>query len=205
MKLSNGERPASTRKTGRPRRDDIDRAVLVATRELLAERPYGDVGLGLIAERAGTTRQALYRRWPSKAFVVLDAFFAEPGSDPEMDSASGADAKVGPAVDARTGLVQLLEPFAQQLSDPAARAVVGGILSDLATNEDLRVAVYERYLEPAHQQVAAIVAQAGWSVDPDRLAESLAGAVIYRACFLGLAVEPPVVAALVDTVVGPVR
>jgi hypothetical protein len=65
--------------------------------------------------------------------------------------------------------------------------------------------VYERYLEPAHQQVAAIVAQASWSVDPDRLAESLAGAVIYRACFLGLAVEPPVVAALVDTVVGPVR
>ncbi|WP_376707719.1 helix-turn-helix domain-containing protein [Nocardioides alcanivorans] len=56
--------------SGRPRDRRIDTAVLEAAAELLVERGYARVTLGAIAQRAGTTTPAIYRRWPSKAHLV---------------------------------------------------------------------------------------------------------------------------------------
>src|ERR1700684_4498508 len=63
--------------------------ILAVARELLAV--FGPAGLtySLLAERAGVTRQTLYRRWPARAALLVDMIltgnssgYPEPGSDP---------------------------------------------------------------------------------------------------------------------------
>ena len=81
---------------GRPRKQAIDDAVLRATRELVEERGYEAFGMREVAERAGTSLGALYRRWPGKHHLVVAALRAatrgidvEPTDDPEADLLEG--------------------------------------------------------------------------------------------------------------------
>ena len=60
---------------GRPRDPRIDSAVLRATVELLGETGYAGLLVYAIARRAGTSKPAIYRRWPSKAHLVHEAVF----------------------------------------------------------------------------------------------------------------------------------
>ena len=62
-----------TKSRGRPRREATEAAVLDAASALLEERGYGAMTVDEVAARAGVGKQTLYRRWPSKAAVVLDA------------------------------------------------------------------------------------------------------------------------------------
>src|SRR5215467_9626364 len=61
------------RHPGRPRDPSADRAILEATLTLLAEQGYAELVLLDVAKRAGVSTATLYRRWPSKAPLVLDA------------------------------------------------------------------------------------------------------------------------------------
>src|SRR4051795_11981162 len=60
---------------GRPRDPRIDDSVLRATVELLGASGYADLSVDAIAKRAGTSKPAIYRRWPSKAHLVHEAVF----------------------------------------------------------------------------------------------------------------------------------
>src|SRR3954452_17538937 len=58
---------------GRRRDATIDTRVLEVASRLLSERGFDALSLSQIAEEAGTTRQAVYRRWPTKQSLVADA------------------------------------------------------------------------------------------------------------------------------------
>lgn len=58
---------------GRPRDPQIDTAVLETTLAALDEHGYGNFRLEQVARRAGTTKPAIYRRWPSRQHLVLAA------------------------------------------------------------------------------------------------------------------------------------
>jgi AcrR family transcriptional regulator len=60
-------------RTGRPRNPHIDAAVLEATLSVLDDSGYGGLTLEEVARRAGTTKPAIYRRWPSRQHLVLAA------------------------------------------------------------------------------------------------------------------------------------
>ena len=60
---------------GRPRDPRIDAAILRATTDLLVEIGYSNLTMAAVADRAGTTKTALYRRWSSKAELVHEAAF----------------------------------------------------------------------------------------------------------------------------------
>lgn len=62
---------AARRGRGRPRDGDIDMAVGRVVWELLDEQGYEGLTFDAVAERAGCSRPALYRRWPSKRAMVL--------------------------------------------------------------------------------------------------------------------------------------
>jgi AcrR family transcriptional regulator len=59
--------------TGPKRNDETRRAILAATQRLLREDGYPALSIGAIARAAGVGRQTIYRWWPSKADVVLEA------------------------------------------------------------------------------------------------------------------------------------
>jgi AcrR family transcriptional regulator len=67
------ERVETARPTGRPRDARIDRAILDATLELMAERGIREFRTEDVAARAGVGKGAIYRRYPSKDTLVTAA------------------------------------------------------------------------------------------------------------------------------------
>lgn len=58
---------------GRPRDPAIEEAIIESTRKLLATKGYSSMTIGDIVADAGVTRPTLYRRWPNKYELVVDA------------------------------------------------------------------------------------------------------------------------------------
>ena len=58
---------------GRPRSEAVRQAILAAAMDELTENGYARLTVDAIAARAGAGKQTVYRWWPSKADVVLDA------------------------------------------------------------------------------------------------------------------------------------
>ena len=65
--------PDQSRRPGRPRSDRARQAVLAAAMELAAEEGPRNLHMEAIAKRAGVSKETLYRWWPSKTEVFLDA------------------------------------------------------------------------------------------------------------------------------------
>lgn len=119
---------------GRPRNPRIDGAVLRSTTELLGESGYAALSVDAIARRAGTSKPAIYRRWPSKAHLVHEAVF--PITDatelPETGSLEG---------DVR----EMVRRTAGVLTTPAARAALPGLVAEMATDPTLHTKLLERF------------------------------------------------------------
>ncbi|MGA9316022.1 MAG: TetR/AcrR family transcriptional regulator [Solirubrobacteraceae bacterium] len=79
----------SSRGPGRPRSEPVRQAVLAAAVHLIGEDGYGRLTMEGIAREAGVSKQTLYRWWPTKAAIVLEAL-------------NEGAAKIAPSVD--TGL-----------------------------------------------------------------------------------------------------
>jgi AcrR family transcriptional regulator len=116
---------------GRPRDTSIDEAVLRAAREQLAASGYDAMSVVAVAEAAGTTRQALYRRWPSKADLATAAIASLSTADERAESD-----------DAYADLVAELTAFRDGVARPNGIGMVGAMLQD-ATDPEL-VALYRR-------------------------------------------------------------
>ena len=131
--VSTSEAPPSPA-SGRPRDARIDGAVLQATAELLEEVGYLQLTIGAIAERAGTNKPAIYRRWPTKAHLVHEAVF--PAQSPDV---------LPPGNDLRTDIRALVTIGVDLLGAPAARAALPGLLAELNGNSTLRSDVLSRF------------------------------------------------------------
>src|SRR5258708_37683837 len=59
---------------GRPRDEEARNAILRASLSLVKEFGYRSLTIEKIARRAGTGKTTIYRWWPSKAAVVVEAF-----------------------------------------------------------------------------------------------------------------------------------
>ena len=64
--------PAARRQPGRPRTAD-DEAIASAVLQALVERGYDGMTVDHVARLAGVGRATLYRRWPTKTAMVIDA------------------------------------------------------------------------------------------------------------------------------------
>jgi AcrR family transcriptional regulator len=62
------------RRPGRRRSEGSRDAILQAATELVVEQGYAAVSIEKIAQRAGVGKQTIYRWWPSKGDVLLEAF-----------------------------------------------------------------------------------------------------------------------------------
>ncbi len=67
-------KPQRRRPPGRPRSAETRQAILDAAVALIGARAYRDVSIDAIASAAKVGKQSIYRWWPSKADLVLEAF-----------------------------------------------------------------------------------------------------------------------------------
>jgi AcrR family transcriptional regulator len=140
---------------GRPRDPEIDAAVLEAARRHLGAYGYEAMSVAAVAEEAGTTRQALYRRWPSKADLATAAI------------ASLAQTDARPATDdPYADLVAELTDYYRGITRPNGISMVGSMLQD-ATDPDLAALYRERLVSPRRRRLRRILQR---GVDAGRLA-----------------------------------
>ncbi|MFV8318386.1 TetR/AcrR family transcriptional regulator [Mycobacterium sp. 23] len=158
---------------GRPRDPRIDAAVLDATVELLAETGYPGLLVSAIARRAGTSKPAIYRRWPSKAHLVHEAVFP-----------IGAATDIPDTGSLRQDLREMVCRTMEVLSTPAARAALPGLIGEMATDPTLHAALLERFSGLIGGGLSDLLAKAAarGEVRPDvtapELAEALAGVTL---------------------------
>jgi AcrR family transcriptional regulator len=75
--------------TGRRRNEAVRRAILDAALRLLAESDGAPITIDAIARAAGVGKQTMYRWWPSKGAVLLDALHDRSRQDvPQPDTGS---------------------------------------------------------------------------------------------------------------------
>ncbi len=166
--------------SGRPRDPRIDAAVLSATVELLADTGYPGLLLTAIARKAGTSKPAIYRRWPSKAHLVHEAVFP-----------IGAATEIPDTGSLRGNLREMVCRTMAVLSTPAAKAALPGLIGEMAADPTLYAALLERFAGliggGLHDMLEKAAARG--EVRPDvtapELAEAVAGLIL-----LGLITRP---------------
>ncbi|MCD0447737.1 TetR/AcrR family transcriptional regulator [Actinocorallia sp. API 0066] len=162
---------------GRPRDPQIDDAVLAAALTVLDQGGYAALSLEEVARRAGTSRPAIYRRWPGRAPLALAAI------------ATRLDVPTPP--DTGCTLCDLDESLSVFLA--AYRTIRPDVLTALyaecATDPDLRARYLETVVEPSRHAVARTLDRARArgdlrpDTDPAHLLDLLASLVHYRAQF----------------------
>lgn len=67
------QRDGAVRGPGRPREERVTGAVLTAVVDLITEQGIGAVTMDAVASRAGVSKPAMYRRWPTKQDLIIAA------------------------------------------------------------------------------------------------------------------------------------
>jgi AcrR family transcriptional regulator len=107
----------------RPRDTQAAERILDATRELLSDKGPACVGINEIAAHAEVAKATIYRWWPSRDALVLDALvqMSEPTARPESGSTKDVIAaqmkRLGALLSSRTGSM-LREVIATAQSEP---------------------------------------------------------------------------------------
>lgn len=130
---------------GRPRDTALDERLLeVASRHLAAEG-FRALSLAAVAEEAGTTRQALYRRWATKG--ALAAAVVARAADRDVETV---------ARDPFAGLVAELADFQRGISTPGRLLLAGTMLQE-TTDEEVRRRYQQRVVVPRRRRIRAIL------------------------------------------------
>jgi AcrR family transcriptional regulator len=122
--------------------------VLKAAARHLAEYGYEAMSVAAVAEEAGTTRQALYRRWPGKAELSAAAVAAFADQATEADSA-----------DPFADLVAELADFQRGVSRPGRLSLVGTMLQD-SVEADVRARYQAQVVGPRRRRLRLILDRA---------------------------------------------
>jgi AcrR family transcriptional regulator len=188
------------RPAARGRRGEAVRAVILdAACALLRERPDHEVTLERIAERAGASKATVYRHWPSRPALLVDALHRVPRPRALPDTGS-----------LRGDLVALVRRDASLLR---GRTGNGRALRNLAwsldRDERVREAVRERLLAPRAEALRALVARArergeasAAGLEPDLVWDVIWGPLLLRLFLTGEPLPAERCEAVVDLILG---
>ncbi|ADB30227.1 transcriptional regulator, TetR family [Kribbella flavida DSM 17836] len=159
----------------RRRSDRARTAILTAAAEAVAEVGYAKTSIEGIAARAGVGKQTIYRWWPSKGAVVLDALVTE---QPESEWPDTGDL----AADLRLVLRATTAEFADEATSATLRAVMIDMQQDAALSDQVmtrmlgpQLAATKRRLEAAQR-----AGQVADGIDLDVAVEVIFGPVYHR-------------------------
>ena len=135
-----------------------DVAIRDAALDLLSEIGYDRLTMDAVAARAHASKATIYRRWPGKAALVVDALTSSKGEVLDADTGS---------------LVGDLESISEGACSQESRFnanLMLGIITALAHDDELRVVFRERMIHPRTAAMRAIFERAveRGEMSPDR-------------------------------------
>ena len=147
----NSEARADTApRRGRPRSEKARHAILDAAAELLLRRGLGAVSMDAVAERAGVSKATIYRWWPSKQMLALDALLDwAAATAPPRDTGS-----------LRGDVLALLRPWVREIRRQPFGPVIAAFLSEAQSDPEFADAYRTRFVEPRRDAMRAVFARA---------------------------------------------
>jgi AcrR family transcriptional regulator len=136
---------------GRPRSERARKAILEAASELLLARGLSAVSMDAVAERAGVSKATIYRWWPTKETLALDALYTEWAAARPHPRDTGS---------LRGDLLSLLRPWARLAGSRPYGRVVAALLTEAQTDPAFAAEYRERFVEPRRQQAREIFRRA---------------------------------------------
>ena len=176
---------AATRRPGRPRSERADQAIIEAALSLFAESGPEGLCIERVAARAGVGKATIYRRWPGKEDLLLDAIAALKAPLPEPGGHS-----------VRDDLVALLDAMCQETADPRRAREFALLLGEGAKYPRLMARYVETVVEPRREVVRGVLRRgvASGELRPDLAVEAalfrLIGAVLGRGRYEQQAIPP---------------
>jgi AcrR family transcriptional regulator len=171
--------------------------LLAVTLELLQEHGYDRLALEAVATRAHASKATLYRRWPTKAELVMAAFIEgtrQVAVDPDTGTLRG-------------DLLALGEQILTHVSTHAG--TIRAVLVEVSRNAELATVMQEQFLAQKEALVADVLARAVErnEIDASAITEDLwdvlPGYLIFRSVLTGRAASRRTVQDLVDNVLIP--
>ena len=189
---------AVPRRRGRPRQPTTDSAILQATIDLLTEVGVDGTTTNAIAERSGCSKGTIYRRWPSRDELILDALrTAVQGRPDDIRSVVAPARPLGSPlhIAARRGARIFETPIFREVFPTIARELLSG--GDIG--RQFRADVFQpiRAASTASLREAMDRGEIDQTVDPDLAYDLIFGGLLYRT-LLGASVDDAVARGLAD-------
>ncbi len=173
-----------------PRVERSQRVIRGAAIAELAAAGWGGFTIESVAARAGVARSTVYRHWPDKLALLLDAL-EHHSTQPSPDESPPG----------RPRVVALVRHLAEAMADPQRSAIVPALI-DAAERDRAVRRLHRRFTEGRRRALTTALADAGVA-NPEMAALALSGAVIYCRVMGRTPLDPDRADELVMAVLGP--
>jgi AcrR family transcriptional regulator len=136
---------AGAPKRGRPRSERARAAILDAAAELVLDKGPTAVSMDAVAERAGVSKATIYRWWPTKEALALDALYAR--WEPPETADTGT---------LRGDLLALLLPWVRLVRSRPYGRVIGTLITKAHSDPDFADQYLSRVVEPRRDAARAL-------------------------------------------------
>jgi AcrR family transcriptional regulator len=136
---------------GRPRSERSRKAILRAAGDLLLERGLNAISMDAVAEHAGASKATIYRWWPSKELLALDALFTE--WEPARPNTQDTGTLTG-------DLLALIQPWVRQLGAKPYSRVIAALITKAQNDPEFAEQYHARFVGPRRDQARTIFARA---------------------------------------------
>ncbi|SBS77673.1 Regulatory protein TetR [uncultured Mycobacterium sp.] len=163
---------------GRPRDASLHAAILGAVRELLVVSSYAELSMDAVAARAQVGKKTLYRRWASKAPLVVEAVLDAYGR--------GGTFAAPDTGDLRADLRRWLIEHGEFIAEPANAKLIRALVAAAAAGSGDSEALYEQLSVPQRSglvdrvRIAVDKEALRADIDPDVVANALMGTLLLQ-------------------------
>lgn len=175
-------------------------AILEAAADLLTEGGLAATTIEAIAARAGVSKVTIYRWWPNRGAVAMDAFFHRHEATIKFDDTG----------DIATDLVGQVDALIDAFRGQAGRSMAE-LIGAAQLDPDLGAALRDRWVVPRRTATKAVLNRARErgqlcaDVDPDVVLDQIYGAVYFRVMIGHQALRKGLAAELVANLLDGVR
>jgi AcrR family transcriptional regulator len=145
------QQTGNTPARGRPRSEKARKAIMDAAADLLIARGLSAVSMDAVAEQAGVSKATIYRWWPTKESLALDALFTEWSAVEPGARDTGT---------LRGDLLALLRPWARLATSKPYGRVIAALITQAQTDPAFAAEYLQRFVEPRRDQARAIFRRA---------------------------------------------
>jgi AcrR family transcriptional regulator len=140
------EEQEEPRRPGRPRSEQADHAIIKAALDLFAECGPAALCIEQVAARAGVGKATIYRRWPGKEDMLLDALPAQAVVLPVPQGKS-----------VRADLIALVDAVCKEAGDPRRARLVALLQGEGRNYPRLKAAYLDTVVRPRRDAIRSVL------------------------------------------------